>query len=121
MQAIGLKKDLPNIGRIGEAELAKATALLADAVSHAKEYLETFYNAYQQKINPMLDEEVDKLATLEKKHKDYQLSLFETERKKSEAERRVDALFENFTKWVKDSMTIENNPYIRVLSVFMGV
>lgn len=121
MQAIGLKKDLPNIGRIGEAELAKATSLLADAVSHAKEYLETFYNAYQQKINPMLDEEVDKLAALEKKHKDYQLSLFETERKKSEAERRVDALFENFTKWVKDSMTIENNPYIRVLSVFMGV
>lgn len=116
-----LKKSTPNVGRIGEAEITKATELLQDSVNQAKSYLKTFYDAYQQKMNPMLDEEVDKLAALERKHKNYQLSLFENERKKSEAERRVDELFENFTTWVKDSMTIENNPYIRVLSVFMGV
>ena len=121
MQLTGLKKEVPNVGRIGEAEIARATDLLPDAVTHAKEYLETFYKAYQEKINPMLDEEVDKLAALEEKHKNYQLSLFEDLRRKSEAERKVEELFKNFTTWVRDSMTIENNPYIRVLSVLMGV
>lgn len=44
------------------------------------------------------DEELDKLAELETRHKYYQLSLFESERKKSEQERMVDELFDKFTR-----------------------
>ena len=54
-------------------------------------------------------------------HKDYQLSLFESERKKSEQERMVDELFEKFINWVTDTLTIQNNPYIRIVAVLKGV
>ena len=76
---------------------------------------------YQAHINPLLDEEIDKLAALESKHKYYQLSLFESERKKSEQERKVDELFDKFTNWVTDTLTIQNNPYIRIAAVMKGV
>ena len=87
----------------------------------ARHYLKGFYTSYQNEINPMLDEEIDKLADLQEKHKDYQLSLFENERKRSEAERKVDDLFDRFVNWVNDTLTIQDNPYIRIISVVMGV
>lgn len=49
------------------------------------------------------------------------MTLFEHERKLQEQERRVDELFEQFMNWVKETLTIQNNPYIRVVSVLMGV
>lgn len=51
----------------------------------------------------------------------YQMTLFEHERKLKEQERRVDELFDQFMSWVKETLTIQNNPYIRVVSVLMGV
>ena len=49
------------------------------------------------------------------------MTLFEHERKLQEQERRVDELFDQFMNWVKETLTIQNNPYIRVVSVLMGV
>ena len=72
-------------------------------------------------MSPLLDQEIDKLAMLEDKHKYYQMSLFESERKKSEQERKVDELFDRFEKWVTETLSIENNPYIRFIAVLMGV
>ena len=66
------------------------------------------------------NEELDKLAELEGKHKDYQLSLFENERRKNEEERKIDELFNSFTEWVTDTLEIKDNPYIRVIAVAMG-
>lgn len=112
--------NIPNTGDISAAAVEAATKLLNDVVNHAKEYLHGFYTDYQKRINPLIDEEIDKLGALEEKHKDYQLSLFESERKKTEAERRVDELFESFTDWVTDTLEIKDNPYIRVIAVAMG-
>ena len=64
---------------------------------------------------------MDKLAELDTRHKSYQLSLFESERKKNEQERMVDELFDKFTTWVTDTMSIQNNPYIRIMAVMKGV
>ena len=73
-------------------------------------------------MSPMLDEEIDKLIELQVKHKEYyQITLFEQERKRKEKEREVDVLFEEFTTWVKETLTIQNNPYIKVVAVLMGV
>ena len=101
--------------------MAAAEGLLPNVVEHAKEYLDGYYQGYLSSMNPLLDEELDKLAELETRHKDYQLSLFESERKKSEQERMVDELFDKFTAWVTDTMTIQNNPYIRIMVVMKGV
>jgi hypothetical protein len=73
-------------------------------------------------MNPLLDEEVDKLIELQNKHHEYyQMTLFEQKRKLEEKERSVDELFDRFTNWVTDTLTIQNNPYIRVVTVLMGV
>ena len=112
---------IPNSASLTEADVAAAERLLPDAVEHAKKYLDGYYQSYQSHINPLLDEELDKLAELETRHKYYQLSLFESERKKSEQERMVDELFDKFTTWVTDTMSIQNNPYIRIMAVMKGV
>ena len=114
--------NIPNTNRIGEAEVSAASSLLENVVSEAKAYLDTYYKKYEQTMNPLLDEEVDKLIELQNKHKEYyQLTLFEHRRKLEEKERSVDELFDRFTNWVTETLTIQNNPYIRVVTVLMGV
>lgn len=121
VQMSGLRNmKMPNPDQLTEQLVSDAAALLPDVVEQAKQYLKGFYAKYQNEINPLLDEELDKLAALQEKHKDYQLSLFENERKRSEAERKVDDLFDHFVNWVNDTLTIQDNPYIRIISVVMG-
>lgn len=115
------RTNIPNTGGITANAVNEATALLPDVVEHAKEYLGGFYHEYQDRMNPLIDEEIDKLAALEEKHRDYQLSLFENERKRNEQERKVDELFDKFTTWVTDTLTIQDNPYIRIIAVLKGV
>ena len=113
--------NIPNSNALAEEAVQDAAVLLPDVVEHAKEYLNGCFQRYSSHINPLLDEELDKLASLEEKHKYYQLSLFESERKRSEQERMVDELFDKFTNWVTDTLSIQNNPYIRIVAVLKGV
>ena len=114
--------DIPNTSCIGEAEISAASSLLENVVEEAKAYLNTYYKKYEQTMTPLLDEEVDKLIELQNKHKQYyQLTLFEHQRKLEEKERSVDELFDRFTSWVTETLTIQNNPYIRVVTVLIGV
>ena len=123
VQRAGLSNgNTPNTGSIGDAEITTASSLLQDVVTHAKVHMDEHYNKYQREISPLLDEEVDKLISLQERHHQYyQMTLFEQERKLHEQERRVDELFDQFTNWVKETLTIQNNPYIRVVAVVMGV
>lgn len=113
--------DIPNCNTLTQKNVSEAASLLPDVVSHAQEHMQMFFKQYSDRMNPLLDEELDKLASLEKKHKSYQLSLFDSERKKSEQERIVDELFNKFTNWVTDTLSIQNNPYIRIVTVLKGV
>lgn len=112
----------PNLDRIGAAEISATSSILANVVEEAKKHLAEHYQCYLQEMSPKLDEEVDKLIALQEKHRKYvQTTLFEKERKMKEEERRVDDLFDQFTNWVKETLTIQNNPYIRIVAVLMGV
>lgn len=123
VQKTGLSNPkIPNTNCIGEAETTEAGRILEDVVDRAKQHLEEHFKKYQTEMNPLLDEEVDKLIELQGKHHEYyQMALFEQERKLQEQERRVDELFDQFMNWVKETLTIQNNPYIRIVSVLMGV
>lgn len=123
VQKAGLSNvNIPNTKCISDAEISDTSALLQDVVAHAKVYLDEHYKRYQKDMGPLLDEEVDKLIALQERHKEYyQMTLFEHERKLKEQERRVEELFDQFVNWVKETLTIQNNPYIRVVSVLMGV
>ena len=123
VQKVGLSAPkIPNTNSVTEEEISAASELLCDVVVQAKEYLDEHYKRYQAEMGPLLDEEVDKLIGLQEKHKEYyQLTLFEHERQLREQERRVDELFDQFMNWVKETLTIQNNPYIRIVSVLVGV
>jgi len=112
---------IPNAASLTEEDAKDAESLLPDVVKHAKEHMVACYQSCQSRIQPQLDEELEKLAELEGRHKDYQLSLYESERKKEEQERMVNKLFEDFVSWVTDSMTIKDNPNIRIVAAMKGV
>jgi Rps23 Pro-64 3,4-dihydroxylase Tpa1-like proline 4-hydroxylase len=111
---------MPNRNVVTTEMQNEVTALLPHAVDKAKEIMLKHCEDYIERINPQIDEELEKLIELQAKHKDYQLSLFEDERRKSEQERKVDAIFDSFTIWVKETLEIENNPYIRVIAAMIG-
>lgn len=123
LQKTSLSRErIPNTDCIGEAELSAASRLLDDVINQANIYLGQCFEKYQSEMSPLLDEEIEKLIELQDKHKEYyQITLFEQERKRKEKEREVDVLFEEFTTWVKETLTIQNNPYIKVVAVLMGV
>ena len=113
---------IPNTKSIGETEVSTANNLRKSVVVQAKTYLEDCYKHYENMISPMLNEELDKLADLETRHKEYyQTTLFDKERKLQEKERTVEVLFNQFADWVTETLTIQNNPYIRIVTVLMGV
>jgi hypothetical protein len=111
---------LPNRNIITPHMEEGAMGLLTSVVEKAKEIMLRHCNNYKSRINPLIDEEIDKLAGLQEKHLFYQLSLFEDERRKTEQERKVERIFNNFVDWVKDTLEIEDNPYIRVIASIMG-
>ena len=111
---------LPNRDAATSEMMLEATALIPEAVEKATEIMLKHYGDYKERINPQIDGELDKLIALQAKHKQYQLSLFDDIRRKSERERMVDSIFEKFTDWVKDTLEIERNPYIRVIAAMMG-
>lgn len=112
---------IPNHGSVSEAETASASGLLRDVVANAKLHLDEQYKKYQTAMTPLLDAEVEKLIGLHEKHKKYcQMTLFEQKRKLNEQERKIDELFDKFTNWVRDTLTIQNNPYIRIIAVLTG-
>lgn len=102
---------IPNTKSIGETEVSTANNLRKSVVVQAKTYLEDCYKHYENMISPMLNEELDKLADLETRHKEYyQTTLFDKERKLQEKERSVEVLFNQFADWVTETLTIQNNP-----------
>ena len=61
---------------------------------------------------------------MKERHKEAQLSIFEAlgqQRKKSEKEREIDEMFNAFYDWERDSLEIEDKPYIQIIAVMTGV
>lgn len=117
-----LTRELPNTGALEESKIKDLSTLLSDVVSQAKSNLKKFFNDYQKESDVQINEELDKLDSLREKKMVYQRSLFENdERFQSEAERKVNKIFDDFCDYVKDTLTIKDNPYIKVVAVLAGV
>ncbi|NLY44343.1 MAG: DEAD/DEAH box helicase [Clostridiaceae bacterium] len=115
------RNDIPNSNRLSDINRQAAEALLPSVVSQAYRVLNRYSEEYRKRINPQINEEKDKLVELKKRHIDYQLSLFDDERKKSTKLREVERIFEQFTQWVQDTLEIKDNPYLRIIAVLTGV
>lgn len=121
-----LKTTMPNQMKISEVQISNGESLLEDVVKYSYVVMDQKCKEYKATVDPYIDEEVARLIELESRHKRAQLSLFDLgiagmERQKSEKEREIERIFNEFADWEKDTLEIENNPYIRIISVVMGV
>lgn len=126
MQKTHLNSKVANVNRVTEKQIAIGHELLPDVIVQAKTVMQQKCDAYREETEPYIYEEAQRLLDLEARHKDAQLSIFDIstafgERKKSEKEREIDKMFNDFSDWEKDTLEIEDNPYIRIISVVTGV
>ena len=110
------KNQFPN--REEDMDLDSLKVLLPNAVGQARQHMGEERDAFEEMINAKLDEHLKALDRL--KDKQYkQLDLFYTDpkkiSKKDQARREIDRIFDEFINWVQDTMSTENNPYIRHL------
>ncbi|RKM63017.1 DEAD/DEAH box helicase [Butyrivibrio sp. XB500-5] len=115
-----------NTQKVSEQQIEKGQALLSDVIAHAQKLMADKCAEYKEKTDPYVYEEMERLEQLKARHKEAQLSFADLgvkgfERKKSEKEREIDNIFENFMDWEKDTLEIEENPYIRIIAVVTGV
>jgi hypothetical protein len=126
MQKTHLNSKIANVNRVTERQILNGQSMLPDVVSEAQKVMQQKCEIYRAETEPYIYEETQRLLDLEARHKDAQLSIFDIstafgERKKSEKEREIDKMFSDFSEWEKDTLEIENNPYIRIVAVVTGV
>ena len=111
MQKTHLNEKEPNTQRIMEQQIVNAQALLQDVVERAKSLMFTKCVEYKDKTDPYIYDEMQRLMELQERHKDAQLSIFDLgvagmERRKSEKEREIEKIFDDFMEWEKDTLEI---------------
>lgn len=130
MQKTHMNAKEPNRQHVSEQQIADGQSLLQDVVRQAKKIMAQKCAEYRANTEPYIYEEMERLEALENRHKDAQLSIFDlgiagNERKKSEKEREIEKIFNDFMEWEKDTLEIdlvtEENPYIRIIAVTTGV
>ncbi|MBD2337410.1 DEAD/DEAH box helicase [Calothrix sp. FACHB-156] len=93
-------------------------------VEAQKKMLEARKN-FEDSINVQLQEQLNRLNKLKGQHYEQLTLRFADgtplkEEKKSKAERRIEQIFNDYWRWVEDSMTTEPAPYIKIIAVLQG-
>jgi hypothetical protein len=114
------QQQLPNTNRLTENDCKVLAALLPTVVKEANKLMRIYWQVFKKKTDPKLNEELDKLSVLQKEHY-VQISLFESERKRSQESRRVDDIFDRFVQWVKDTLELDKSAFIQIIAVLTGV
>ena len=110
--------DIPNKGF--EIDSIKFEALLPSAVNFAKDYMKEQRNTFENYINPKLNKQLDALEELRRKRYaqlEIDFSDLSKQYKKDKYKREIDRIFDEYIDWIEDTMTTEENSYIKVAAV----
>jgi len=127
MEEMGLgQRQLPNTAEDIDAKALES--LLPEAVEFARAWMSDFYKEFVSKMEPRLNEHLERLKAL--KARQYrQLELFEETSRQpdhiknariNQKRRDIDRIFQDYTRWMKESMSAEDRPSLRVIAVFTG-
>lgn len=108
----------------GEFDVPVAVlGLRPEAVRQALAYMSARRRHFQEEFQSRCDEEMRNLERLQ----DRQLSFLEIafpdaqmRNKKEERRRRIDTDFEDYRRWVEDTLTTEDSPFLRIAAVFVS-
>lgn len=124
LRRINLNK-LVNSGRSSDTNIL--SKLLPMAIRHAEQQLEIERANYEQSSNSILEQQMDALNALKKKHV-YQMELdldglsgtqHETQRNNRQSE--IDRIFDDYFEWLENTQLIDERPYLQVAAVFTGM
>ena len=116
------KEPIPNTNKEIDESLLE---LRSQAVDEATKNILAADNEYNDRINPILSQQLDRLEQLRWEH-NRQLELkFEntnslTKSKKEKAQNRIDRIFDDYYTWVEESTITEKAPYIKIIAVLTG-
>lgn len=123
----GLKEHgAPNRGI--DLDLDPVSELLPNAVERAKQWLDERRQAFEDGMNEQLNRELEALEEL-KERRIQQLALKLDQSRRAEAfkahqrstgEQEIEQVFDDYLTWVEDTMTLERQPYIKVVCVMVG-
>lgn len=119
-------KQLPNTGQ--SPDTASLSKLLPVVINKAKAAMSERRKAFQDRITPQLSDQLKRLTELRGRHR-HQIQLHfasmnlpehRIQDKREAKYREVQKLFEEYETWIQDTMTTEDNPYIKVCAVLIG-
>ncbi len=104
------------------------TALLKQAIEHAKAHFQSKRNEFEEQINHKLNIQVNELDVLRNKRIQQENAKLEKqggiqqiiEGKKAQERKKIENIFDDYIQWIEDTMTTEKEPYIQVIAVFTG-
>lgn len=108
-----------------EFNLLPIKNLLQKAIEKAHEHMHGIQVDFENKINDKLNKELKALEELQARHNqqiEFEFAdegLLTTNQldKKAQQKREIKKIFNEFITWIEDTMTTEDNPYIRVVAV----
>ena len=124
------EEPVPNrgVGPEFALELEQLQGLLPDAVEWAKTWLDDHRRAFEKEINEKLNRELEALEALRRRRiGQLELKLGQSrrgeafkEQQRSTGERQIEQVFDDYLEWVQETMTLERQPYIKVVGVLTG-
>jgi hypothetical protein len=123
------KTSLANDGAsLADADKARLRALLPAAIDAARKRLNADREAFNSQVNSKLDAHLHALSIL--KHKQFQqleldygdqnLRPERTQEKKAAQERHINKTFDEYQRWIEDTMRTGDQPYLQVMAVFVA-
>jgi hypothetical protein len=116
------QNNLPNAQ--GAVDNDKLQQLLESVVTKTRDKMLEERQAWEDKYNPMLSEHLNRLEKLRGEHLQQLEFEFEdtpkAQDKKAQRRRAIDQMFNDYLKWIEDSMTTEKDPYIRIVAALKG-
>ena len=105
------EEPIPNrgVGPEFASELARLQDLLPDAVDWAKTWLDDHRRAFEKEIDEKLNRELEALEALRRRRLE-----------RSTGQQQIEQVFDDYLEWVQETMTLERQPYIKVVGVLAG-
>jgi superfamily II DNA/RNA helicase len=102
--------------------------LLPMAIKQVRRHISEERKVFEDTINEKINNKLNDLERLKSEHHRQIELLYEKKKQqhrhqnlKEQEKREIDHVFAEFFKWVEETMTTENNPFIQVIAVMKGV
>jgi hypothetical protein len=107
-----------------EYDLRNVQSLLPQAVEKAKEKILAERNTFDEESGAKLQKHMENLEKLkDRHHRQLDIDFKQTEKERARKERRqreIEQIFDDYLKWIEDTMMIEREPYIQVVAALTG-